>query len=92
MARLAGGLVAAAAAQGHGRWAAGLVVGLGIALGALRLLLADRVAPHVRPMDPARGGQARSLHRAWVLVAAISLHTCVKAWPSPGPTPRAPRR
>lgn len=64
----------AAAAQGHGRWTAGLVVGLGIALGALLLLLADRVAPHVQPVDPARGGQVRSLHRAWVFVAAISLH------------------
>lgn len=66
--------LSAAAAQGHGRWGAGAVVGLGIALGAFFLLLADRVAPHEIPVDQVQGELARSLHRAWVFVAAISLH------------------
>lgn len=49
------------------------MVGLDIALGALFLLLAGQVAPHEAPIDQVQGELARSLHRAWVFVAAISL-------------------
>lgn len=70
--------LAAAAAQGHGAWGSGLLVGAGVAMGALLLLLLGRRRPLPGPHDQAE--QRRAVQRAWVFVAAISLHNIPEGW------------
>lgn len=69
--------LAAARDLGQGAWGAGAIVGSAILLGALALLLLDKVLPHehfilgVKGVDAQR---ARTLRRAWLFVFAIALH------------------
>ena len=68
--------------QGAGSWLAGGIVGVGILLGALGLLLIERVVPHEHFVKGVEGGarseisvvQATRLKRVWLFVAAITLH------------------
>lgn len=60
--------------QGAGPWLAGSIVGSGIVLGALGLLLFDRVLPHEHFVKGVEGGQATKLKRVWLFVTAITLH------------------
>jgi ZIP family zinc transporter len=76
--------LAAADAQGHGRTGAALLVATGIVLGALALLLLERVLPETLAAPPradtlADGradtlADARAGRRAVLFVAAIALH------------------
>jgi len=66
--------IAAAAAQGHGRWGAGLVVGGGILLGAAALLWLERSLPHEHFIKGMEGQNRRALRRSWLFVFAIALH------------------
>lgn len=66
--------LAAAQAQGAGRWGAGGIVGLGILLGAALLLAIDRAVPHEHFVKGVEGPQARALKRVWLFVLAIGLH------------------
>jgi ZIP family zinc transporter len=66
--------LAAARADGAGPWAAGGVVGAGIALGAALLLVADRWLPHDHDLAGSDATRERALRRAWVFVGAIALH------------------
>ncbi len=68
--------------QGAGPWLAGSIVGAGIVLGALGLLLIERMVPHEHFIKGVEGGalseasmaQATRLKRVWLFVAAIILH------------------
>lgn len=64
----------AAKAQGAGPWGAGMIVGLGILLGAAVLLSIDKLVPHEHFVKGLEGPQARAIKRAWLFVLAISLH------------------
>ena len=66
--------LAAAKAQGAGSWSAGGIVGGGILLGAMFLMLIDRVVPHEHFIKGVEGPHARALKRAWLFVLAIALH------------------
>jgi ZIP family zinc transporter len=76
--------LAAADAQGHGRTGAALLVATGIVLGAIALLLLERVLPETLAAPPRAdtlaGGRADTLadaragRRAVLFVAAIALH------------------
>lgn len=66
--------LAAAESQGAGPWRASAVVGGGILLGALALLLMDRMMPHEHFVKGLEGSQARKLKRVWLFVLAICLH------------------
>lgn len=66
--------LAAAESQGAGPWRASAVVGGGILLGALTLLLMDRMMPHEHFVKGLEGSQARKLKRVWLFVLAICLH------------------
>jgi ZIP family zinc transporter len=66
--------LAAAESQGAGPWRASAVVGGGILLGALALLLMDRMMPHEHFVKGPEGSQARKLKRVWLFVLAICLH------------------
>jgi zinc transporter, ZIP family len=59
---------------GGGSWAAGGVVGAAILLGAIALLLMDRVLPHEHFIKGREGSAARKLRRTWLFVIAIALH------------------
>lgn len=71
-----------AADQGAGSWLAGSIVGGGIILGALGLLMIERVVPHEHFVKGLEGGarsevnieQATRLKRVWLFVMAIVLH------------------
>ncbi len=71
-----------AADQGAGSWLAGGIVGGGIILGALGLLMIERVVPHEHFVKGLEGGarsevnieQATKLKRVWLFVTAIVLH------------------
>jgi ZIP family zinc transporter len=71
-----------AADQGAGSWLAGGIVGGGIILGALGLLIIERVVPHEHFVKGLEGGarsevnieQATRLKRIWLFVTAIVLH------------------
>ena len=71
-----------AADQGAGSWLAGGIVGGGIILGALGLLMIERVVPHEHFIKGIEGGaspeakteQATRLKRVWLFVTAIVLH------------------
>lgn len=64
----------AAADLGAGTWAASGTVGGGILLGALALLLVDRMLPHEHFIKGLEGSRARQLKRVWLFVIAIALH------------------
>lgn len=71
-----------AADQGAGSWLAGSIVGVGIILGALALLMIERVVPHEHFVKGVEGGvssdvkiqRATRLKRVWLFVTAIVLH------------------
>ncbi|MEH6356722.1 MAG: ZIP family metal transporter [Marinobacter sp.] len=71
-----------AADQGASSWQAGSIVGVGIILGALGLLMIERVVPHEHFVKGVEGGassevniqRATRLKRVWLFVAAIVLH------------------
>lgn len=60
--------------QGAGPWGAGGIVAAGILVGAVVLLLIDRVLPHEHFVKGVEGGKARKLKRVWLFVIAICLH------------------
>ncbi|WP_425439542.1 ZIP family metal transporter [Pollutimonas bauzanensis] len=66
--------LAAAKAQGAGEWGAGGIVACGVLLGAMGLLLIDRVMPHEHFVKGIEGVHAKKLKRVWLFVLAISLH------------------
>lgn len=66
--------LAAAKASGAGGWGAGGIVGTGILLGALLLMMIDRIVPHEHFVKGLEGPDARAVKRAWLLVFAIALH------------------
>ncbi|MET0541318.1 MAG: ZIP family metal transporter [Variovorax sp.] len=70
------GIAAARAggAFGGSAWAAGGIVGSAILLGALALLMMDRVLPHEHFIKGREGQSARKLRRTWLFVIAIALH------------------
>lgn len=66
--------LAAAELQGAGRWGAGGIVASGVLLGAMGLLLIDRVMPHEHFIKGLEGVHAKKLKRVWLFILAISLH------------------
>ncbi|MFA5522242.1 MAG: ZIP family metal transporter [Castellaniella sp.] len=60
--------------QGAGPWLAGGMVGAGIIIGALGLLVLDRVMPHEHFVKGVEGIPAARLKRVWLFVFAIILH------------------
>ena len=66
--------LAAARELGNGPWGAGLTIAGAILLGALALLLLDRVLPHEHFIKGKEGKPARNLRRTWLFVFAITLH------------------
>ena len=66
--------LASAKVLGAGPWAAGSMVGGGILVGAMLLLLIDRVVPHEHFIKGLEGPQALAMKRVWLFVLAISLH------------------
>ncbi|MBV7540552.1 ZIP family metal transporter [Acidovorax sp. sic0104] len=65
----------AARAAGASAWAAGGTVGAAILLGALVLLMMERLLPHEHFIKGVEGAQAsRTLRRTWLFVFAIGLH------------------
>ncbi|KAF1047187.1 ZIP family metal transporter [Xylophilus sp.] len=66
--------IAAAQAQGLGKWGSGGVVGGALLLGAATLLLMERVLPHEHFIKGVEGQSARTLRRTWLFVFAITLH------------------
>ncbi|MDH5821493.1 ZIP family metal transporter [Luteimonas sp. RD2P54] len=66
--------LAAAAADGAGRWEAGTIVGVGVLLGAAVLLLAERLVPHEHFIKGVERERAQTLRRSWLFVFAIVLH------------------
>jgi ZIP family zinc transporter len=66
--------IAAARAAGADAWGAGGIVGSAILLGALALLVLDRVLPHEHFIKGLEGRNAQVLRRAWLFVFAIALH------------------
>ncbi|MCB1958350.1 MAG: ZIP family metal transporter [Rhodocyclaceae bacterium] len=65
--------IEAAGELGYGRFGASGVVVVGLVLGALALLAADRVLPHEHVENGIESGGA-SIARVWLFVAAIALH------------------
>ena len=66
--------LASAKALGAGPWGAGGMVGGGILIGAMLLLLIDRMVPHEHFIKGLEGPQAVAMKRVWLFVLAISLH------------------
>lgn len=66
--------LAAAESQGLGPWGGSGIVAGGLLIGALGLLLIDRVMPHEHFVKGLEGVHARKLKRVWLFVLAISLH------------------
>jgi ZIP family zinc transporter len=66
--------IAAARASGADTWSAGGIVGSAILLGALALLVLDRVLPHEHFIKGVEGRDTRVLRRTWLFVFAIALH------------------
>lgn len=69
-------LPAIAASKGAGAepMHASLMVGGGILLGMLLVMLLERLVSSDRVLDPADGGNAATLTRAWLFVAAVAIH------------------
>jgi ZIP family zinc transporter len=66
--------LAATKSQGAGPWGSGAIVGGGLLLGALALLLIDRLVPHEHFVKGLEGPESRALKRVWLFVLAIVLH------------------
>jgi ZIP family zinc transporter len=66
--------LAAAESQGAGAWGSGALVGAGVLLGAMALLVVDRVVPHEHFDKGVEGPESRALNRMWLFVLAIVLH------------------
>ncbi|RYF70480.1 MULTISPECIES: ZIP family metal transporter [unclassified Acidovorax] len=67
--------LAAARDAGAGPWQAGGTIGAAILLGALVLLVMERLLPHEHFIKGVEGAQAsRTLRRTWLFVFAIALH------------------
>lgn len=66
--------LAAARTMGAGGWGAGGTVGLGIAAGALFLMLIDRIVPHEHFFKGLEGPRALAMKRVWLFVLAIAVH------------------
>jgi len=66
--------LSAARDAGGGPWGAGLTVGAAILLGALALLLMERLLPHEHFIKGVEGQSAHTLRRTWLFVFAIALH------------------
>lgn len=66
--------LAAARAQGAGSWGAGGLVGLGIAMGAMLLMVIDRIVPHEHFVKGLEGPEAKAMKRVWLFVLAIAVH------------------
>ena len=67
--------LAAAREAGAGAWQAGGIIGTAILLGALALLLMERILPHEHFIKGVEGAQtSRTLRRTWLFVFAIALH------------------
>lgn len=67
--------LAAARASGADAWGAGGMVGAAILLGALALLVMERLLPHEHFIKGVEGASAsRTLRRTWLFVFAIALH------------------
>ena len=63
-----------AATFGTSAWAAAGVVGTAILLGAIALLMLDRLLPHEHFIKGREGATAQKLRRTWLFVIAIALH------------------
>ncbi len=66
--------LAAAKSQGSGPWGAGGLVGGGIIVGALMLMVIDRIVPHEHFEKGLEGPEAKAMKRVWLFVLAICLH------------------
>lgn len=66
--------LAEARLQGAGPWAAGLIVGSSILLGAALIMLLERVLPHEHFIKGPEGGSLVRIRRTWLFVFAICLH------------------
>ena len=66
--------LAAAKSQGSGAWGAGGLVGGGIIVGALMLMVIDRIVPHEHFEKGLEGPEAKAMKRVWLFVLAICLH------------------
>lgn len=66
--------LAAAREGGAGPWAAGGTIGAAILLGALALLVMERLLPHEHFIKGVEGQTSRTLRRTWLFVFAIALH------------------
>lgn len=64
----------ASRAAGAGAWEAGGTMGAAILLGALVLLLMERLLPHEHFIKGVEGQTSRTLRRTWLFVFAIALH------------------
>lgn len=64
----------ASRAAGAGAWEAGGTMGAAILLGALVLLLMERLLPHEHFIKGVEGQASRTLRRTWLFVFAIALH------------------
>ncbi|MDR6215148.1 ZIP family metal transporter [Paracidovorax wautersii] len=63
-----------AKAAGAGPWEAGGTIGAAILLGALALLVMERLLPHEHFIKGVEGQSSRTLQRTWLFVFAIALH------------------
>ncbi len=66
--------LATAKAAGAGPWEAGGTIGAAILLGALALLVMERLLPHEHFIKGVEGQSSRTLQRTWLFVFAIALH------------------
>jgi ZIP family zinc transporter len=66
--------LAAAESQGAGAWGSGALVGAGVLLGAMALLVVDRVVQHEHFDKGVEGPESRALKRVWLFALAIVLH------------------
>ncbi|MBW3549481.1 MAG: ZIP family metal transporter [Proteobacteria bacterium] len=66
--------IAAAQAQGAGRWGAGLLVGMAIMVGAALVMALERAIPHEHFIKGPEGRSPHRLKRTWLFVFAICLH------------------
>jgi ZIP family zinc transporter len=66
--------IAAAKTMDYGSWGSALIVGGGLLLGALMLLLIERLLPHEHFIKGCEGPAAQTLRRTWLFVFAIALH------------------
>ncbi len=66
--------IEAATELGAGKWGASLTVAGGILVGAIALLMVDRMLPHEHFIKGVEGSRSRQLKRVWLFVIAIALH------------------